>query len=163
MSAAHDHIRGWIDQARWFGGKGRGWTLAGVRRVGELPDAPEGLHVAIDLAEVAYDDGTTDYYQLPLALYAEPQDRLSHALVGEWDDAEHGRAYVYDALHDRVSMGLWLAAFAAHGVETVGVPDRAERGVGLGPPALPVGSPGRREQVVGLAHPGLRAMGRRPA
>jgi maltokinase len=117
MTSAHDHLRGWIDQARWFGGKGRGWTLAGVRRVGELPDAPEGLHVAIDLAEIAYDDGTTDYYQLPLALYAEPQDRLSHALLGEWDDEDHGRAFVYDALHDRESMALWLAAFAAHGVD----------------------------------------------
>jgi maltokinase len=116
MTSPHDQplelVRGWIEQARWFGGKGRDWTLAGVRRVGELPDAPDGLRVAIELAEVAYDDGTTDYYQLPLAFYAEPQDRLSHALVGEWDDA-----FVYDALHDRTSMALWLAAFASHGVD----------------------------------------------
>ncbi len=117
MSTAHDRLRGWIDEARWFGGKGREWTLAGVRRVGELPDAPDGLHVVIDLAEVAFADGTVDYYQLPLALYSEAQDRLSHALVGEWDDEEHGHAYVYDALHDRTSMALWLAAFAAHGVD----------------------------------------------
>jgi maltokinase len=120
MTTSHDHIRGWIDQARWFGGKGREWTLAGVRRVGELPDAPDGLHVAIDLAEVAYDDQTTDYYQLPLAFYTEPQERLSHAFVGEWDDEDHGHAFVYDALHDRASMGLWLAAFAAHGVDPAG-------------------------------------------
>ena len=123
MTTSHDHLRGLIDQARWFGGKGRGWTLAGVRRVGELPDAPDGLHVAIDLAEIAYDDGTTDYYQLPLALYAEPQDRLSHAFVGEWDDDDHGHAFVYDALHDRQSMALWLAAFASHGVGPSGTSD----------------------------------------
>ncbi len=113
----HEHVRAWIEQARWFGGKGREWTLAGVRRVGELPDAPDGLLVAIDLAEVAFDDGTTDYYQLPLAFYTEPQERLSHAMIGEWDDADFGHAFVYDALHDRRSMALWLAAFAAHGVD----------------------------------------------
>jgi len=121
MTIPHDQLRGLIDHARWFGGKGREWTLAGVRRVGELPDAPDGLHVAIDLAEIAYADGTTDYYQLPLALYAEPQDRLSHAHVGEWDDEDHGHCHVYDALHDRQSMALWLAAFASHGIDATGV------------------------------------------
>ena len=101
-----------IAEARWFGGKGRDWSLASVRRVGELPGPPPGLHVAIELAEVAYDDGDTEIYQLPLAYYAEPQDRIGHAWVGEWDDAEFGHAHVYDALHDREAMALWLRAFA---------------------------------------------------
>ena len=77
--------------------------------------------MAIDLAEIAYDDGTTDYYQLPLALYAEPQDRLSHAFVGEWDDDDHG-TLVYDALHDRESMALWLRR-AAHGADPASTSD----------------------------------------
>ena len=81
-------IRDWIDQARWFGGKGRGWELADVRRVGQLPDAPEGLHVTVELARVVYDDGSSELYQLPLAFYTEPQERISHALIGEWDDDE---------------------------------------------------------------------------
>ncbi len=108
-----EELTHWIGEARWFGGKGREWTLAGVRRVGELPDAPPGVRVAIDLAEVSYADAETELYQLPLAFYAEPQDRLSHALVGEWDDPDFGHAWVYDALHDRESMALWLRAFAA--------------------------------------------------
>ncbi|MCW2739007.1 hypothetical protein [Nocardioides sp.] len=111
-------IVGWIGQARWFAGKGRDWELGSLRRVGELPGAPEGLRVAIDIAEVAYasaDGDETDLYQLPLAFYAQPQDRLSHALVGEWHDDDFGQAFVYDALHDRESMALWLAAFAAAG------------------------------------------------
>jgi len=84
----NDDLTSWISEARWFGGKGRNWTLTSMRRVGELPDAPDGLRVAIQLAELTYDDGSTDLYQLPLAFYAEPQERISHALIGEWDDDE---------------------------------------------------------------------------
>ena len=108
-----DALRSLIESARWFGGKGRTWTLASVRRAGELADTPEGLRVAVDLAELHYDDGEPELYQLPLAYYAEAQDHLAHALVGEWDDPDFGHAHVYDALHDRQSMHLWLRAFAA--------------------------------------------------
>ena len=111
----NDDLRSYVAEARWFGGKGRDWELTGVRRVGELPDAPDGLRVTIELAEVTYggDAGDTELYQLPLAYYREPQDRLAHAMVGEWHDEELGHSYVYDAVHDRESMALWLRAFAA--------------------------------------------------
>ncbi|MBC2934119.1 maltokinase N-terminal cap-like domain-containing protein [Nocardioides sp. zg-1228] len=109
-------IRSWIDGARWFGGKGRDWELGDVRRVGVLPGAPDGLRVTVELAEVAFDDGSSELYQLPLAFYTEPQERIAHALIGEWDDEEAGHAFVYDALHDRQAMALWLAGFARHGV-----------------------------------------------
>ncbi len=107
-----DTLRDFIAGARWFGGKGRDWTLTGVRRVGELPDPPPGLHVTIELAELTYDTGETELYQLPLAYYAEHQERLEHASVGEWHDDDFGHAFVYDAVHDREAMGLWLRAFA---------------------------------------------------
>ena len=110
-------IKAWIDEARWFGGKGRDWELGDVRRVGRLPDAPDWLHVTIELAEVAYADVAHELYQLPLAFYTEPQERIAHALIGEWEDDELGHAFVYDALHDRQAMALWLAAFARHGVD----------------------------------------------
>jgi maltokinase len=108
----NDALTTLIAEARWFGGKGRDWSLAGVRRVGEVPGAHDGLRVAIELAEVSFADGDTELYQLPLAYYTEPQDRIGHAWVGEWDDADFGHAHVYDALHDRESMALWLRAFA---------------------------------------------------
>lgn len=107
----NEHLSEWIGQARWFGGKGRDWTLHDVRRVGELPDPPAGMRVVIELAEISYGDDDTELYQLPLAYYTEPQDRLGHAFVGEWEDDELGHAWVYDALHDRESMALWLRAF----------------------------------------------------
>ncbi|KQV67604.1 hypothetical protein ASC64_10220 [Nocardioides sp. Root122] len=117
----NEELQHWVAEARWFAGKGRDWTLASVRRVGELPrpteddglaPPPEGLRVVIDLAEVAYADGESELYQLPLACYTEPQDRLDHAFIGEWDD-DAGHVWVYDAVHDRESMALWLRAFAA--------------------------------------------------
>ena len=52
--------------------------------------------MAIDLATVSHEDGgENEYYQIPLAFYPEPQERLSHALVGEWDD-ETSVTPVYD-------------------------------------------------------------------
>ena len=114
-----ENLTTWIGEARWFAGKGREWRLEGLRRVGQLPGAPDGLRVAIDLAEISYagtgeeDEAETDLYQLPLAFYTEPQDRIGHAFVGEWDDEDFGHAFVYDALHDRQAMALWLAAFAS--------------------------------------------------
>ena len=106
-------LRNFIESARWFGGKGREWTLESVRRVGHLPETPDGLHAAVDLAEIHYADGEPELYQLPLAFYPDPQEHLAHAFVGEWEDPDFGLAFVYDALHDRQSMSLWLQAFAA--------------------------------------------------
>jgi maltokinase len=116
----NEELRSYLAEARWFGGKGRDWELTAVRRVGELPGAPDGMRVTIELAEVTYggDAADTELYQLPLAYYRHPQDRLAHAMVGEWDDEELGRAYVYDAVHDRESMALWLQAFAAPATST---------------------------------------------
>jgi maltokinase len=109
--SAPETLRSWIESARWFGGKGRSWTLTSVRRVGEAPQPPEGLRVAIDLAEVSYDDGEPEFYQLPLAFYDTHVERLEHAFIGEWDDEDFGHRFVYDAVHDRDSMALWLQAF----------------------------------------------------
>jgi maltokinase len=114
MSEHLDLLKPFIEQARWFGGKGRPFTVTGVRRLGVVPHQVEdGPRVAIDLATVTYEDGgTNEYYQLPLAFYAEPEERLAHAFVGVWDDDDFGRQYVYDALHDREAMACWLRSFA---------------------------------------------------
>jgi maltokinase len=108
-----DHLRQLaehLEGARWFGGKGRGLRVTGVRRLGVIAD--EGPRVAVDLAEVEYDDGGTDLYQLPLALYTEPEHRLDHAFVGWWEDPDAGWVHAYDAVHDREAMAAYLRAFA---------------------------------------------------
>jgi len=106
-------LKHYIDSARWFGGKGRPWELGTVRRVGTLPGSTRELTVVIDLAEIAYADGEPDFYQIPLALYPGPQDRLAHALIDGGDGGDGDPTYAYDALHDRDAMALWLQAFAS--------------------------------------------------
>ena len=108
-------LQPFIEQSRWFGGKGRAFTITGVRRLGEVPGhVADGPRVAIDLATLAYQDGGEDeYYQVPLAFYPEPQARLEHAYVGEWADEDFGTSHVYDAVHDREAMACWLRSFAA--------------------------------------------------
>nr|WP_246298785.1 hypothetical protein [Nocardioides panaciterrulae] len=107
-------LAAYVGKARWFGGKGRPFRVTGSRRLGEVPGCvPEGPRVALELVTIGYDDGgPEDYYQLPLAFYAEPQERLEHALVGAWTDEEFGPSHVYDAVHDREAMACWLRSFA---------------------------------------------------
>jgi maltokinase len=100
----------YLEGARWFGGKGRGLRVTGVRRLGVIAD--EGPRVVVDLAEVAYDDGGADLYQVPLALYTDPEHRLDHAFVGWWEDPDVGWTHAYDAVHDREAMAAYLRAFA---------------------------------------------------
>jgi maltokinase len=104
----------YLERTRWFGGKGRPFEIASIRRVGEVPCGSEGdPTVVIDLVEVAYGDtaGGSDVYQVPMAFYEHPEPRLDHAFIGWWEDPEHGWVHAYDALHDREAMACWLRAF----------------------------------------------------
>jgi maltokinase len=92
-----------IGKSRWFGGKGRPFEVTDITMLDLRDDGPR---VTIVLATIAYADGGSDLYQVPLSAYDEPQDRLQHALVTVLD----GR-HVYDALHDRAATHLWLEAF----------------------------------------------------
>jgi maltokinase len=110
--SARTDLERFIASARWFGGKGRPFEVREVRRLGRLP---EGAQVTVDLVVLAFSDeaGGQELYQLPLTFQPHPHDRLEHAYVGFWEDTEFGPSHVYDALHDRDSMTLWLAAFDA--------------------------------------------------
>ncbi len=106
-----------LDRTRWFGGKGRPYTVTDVRTLGELPGGPP--LVVIHLVEVTYSDDpggsgqepSRELYQVPLSFYEQPENRLDHAFVGWWEDSDHGWQHAYDALHDRAAMALWQRAF----------------------------------------------------
>jgi maltokinase len=96
-------LQAFVAEARWFGGKGREFEVTEVRDLSLADD------VTTTLVEVTFaDDGETALYQVPIASYDAPEERLAHALVGQWDDRYH-----YDAVHDREAMHHWLEAFAA--------------------------------------------------
>ena len=93
-TALHDFIA----EARWFGGKGREFT------VGAVDDLGQGIF----LARVDFTDGGSEVYTVPMSSYDEEQPRLAHALIGRW-----GGAFHYDAVHDREATRVWLESFAA--------------------------------------------------
>ena len=109
-----DVFQRYLERTRWFGGKGRPFEIADVRRIGEVPPSRDTSPVVvIDLVEVAYGDaeGGIEVYQVPMAFYEHPESRLDHAFVGWWEDPAHGWVHAYDALHDREAMDCWLVAF----------------------------------------------------
>lgn len=97
-----------IGRSRWFGGKGRDFTVTGEEVAGTVGDAPR---VEVRLVEITYADGDTELYQVPLAFYEHPQGRLDHAFVGWWEDPDLGWVHAYDAVHDREAMACWLRSF----------------------------------------------------
>jgi maltokinase len=113
-----EELTAFIQAARWFGGKGREFRVTGVRRLGWV-ETGTPTRVAVDLAEVTYDDApdgapdrqSVELYQVPLAFYTDPEERLNHAFVGWWEDPDLGFVHAYDALHDREAMAGWLLAF----------------------------------------------------
>ena len=118
MSTQAESLHAYLSGARWFGGKGRTFTVSDVHRLGTVPGRTAPA-VVIDIVEVTYDDPSTgsgterEDYQLPLVLAADPDTHLDQAFVGWWEDPDHGWVHAYDAVHDRESMSLVLNAIAA--------------------------------------------------
>ncbi|MGD7706881.1 maltokinase N-terminal cap-like domain-containing protein [Microlunatus sp. Y2014] len=95
--------------ARWFGGKGRSARLRGLTPLPWL--VPPGGQVAVQavVADVGYDDGDGEFYQLLLA--------YGPAVVEPWGQVEvpgHGALPVGDATADpQARLLLWEAVRAA--------------------------------------------------
>ncbi|MCW2602939.1 MAG: putative pep2 protein [Pseudonocardiales bacterium] len=103
-------LTAWMPSQRWFAGKGRpGAFTARLLSTGTT----KGRTSQIWLADVAYDDGGAETYQVPVTLTTEPIESLDHVHIGalEGDAAlAHGgpEVQVYDALHDKVITNGWL-------------------------------------------------------
>lgn len=108
-------LANWMPSQRWFAGKGRtGEFTARLLSSGQA----EGRTAQIWLADVAYVDGGTETYQVPVTLVGEPADALAHVhigtLTGEPADALGApEVLVYDALHDKVVTNGWLDGIRA--------------------------------------------------
>ena len=97
-------VQHWLPQQRWFAGKGRTFTVS-LRALTTLTDQPPP--VTIWLADVAFDGGNTDTYQLPLVVHVEAQAGLEHVLVGTLPEGDSTR-WIYDALHEKAVTLAWL-------------------------------------------------------
>jgi maltokinase len=105
-------VAAWLPTQRWFAGKGREAELS-LTELAELPGDPP---VTIWAVRAAYADGEPELYQLPLVARTQPAEQLEHVLVGTLE-TEHGRRWVYDALHDKDVTPEWLAGIRADSVE----------------------------------------------
>ena len=103
-------LEAFLAQQRWFAGKSRAWQVTSAVDLGWL--RREAPAVRILLVTVAYDDGDTETYQLPLVHHAGPVENLMHAFLGEGVDESGDRVYVFDALHDKEATELWWAGIA---------------------------------------------------
>lgn len=125
MSGIDPHLlEGYLVRTRWFGGKSRAFSVSDARTIAELTAPEKGAHVVLLLVTVSYSDeeGGEEVYQVPLSAYADEQDAIAHAYVGR-ENGDHGPRHLYDAVHDRYAMALWLDGLIAaeeNGVAEVG-------------------------------------------
>jgi maltokinase len=109
-SAYDEHVHEYLGHQRWFGGKGRAFSVTGRRTYPWLTES--GAHPAfrVELFTVSYGDADTEVYQLPVSYYPEVQEHLAHAFIGTWHEDGLGDVMAYDGLHDRDAAGHLLRA-----------------------------------------------------
>lgn len=107
-------LEDYLIRTRWFGGKSRPFGVSAVRTIAQLDAPGHGARIVLLLVTVEYTDeeGGSETYQVPLSTYSEEQDAISHAHIGVIDDGGQVRQ-VYDAVHDRYAMALWLDGLIA--------------------------------------------------
>jgi maltokinase len=96
----------WLPAQRWFAGKGRPSAVTTVRPLQIITAGPPELSVW--LADVSYDDGSAETYQLPVVVRSDLVPNLEHVLVGSVQIDGEPR-WIYDALHDKDVTQAWLA------------------------------------------------------
>jgi maltokinase len=106
-----DDVEAFLAKQRWFAGKNRAWQVSRITDLGWLRH--EHPAVRIVLVTVAYDDGESETYQLPLVHYDYWVEHLLHVLVGQGQSPDGRQVFVYDALHDKDATHLWW-----RGIET---------------------------------------------
>lgn len=105
-------LESYLIRTRWFAGKGRPFVVDDVRTIAEVPPQHGRPSLSVYLVTVTYvdEDAGSELYQVPLSGYADVEERISHAYLGAIE-TENGAVHLYDAVHDREAMGIWLDGF----------------------------------------------------
>jgi len=106
-------LDGWLGRQRWYAGKSRAGTVR-ARRLATLADRPHLVQIWI--AEITYEHGDVEHYQVPLVLRPEPARHLDHAHVGTVVADDASAVHLYDALGDPEAAGVWIDALARRAV-----------------------------------------------
>ena len=101
-------IAHWLPDRRWFGGKGR--PIAAVTVVLDEPLSTGDPVVHDVILSVAYTDGGSDLYHVPLAWRTDVPERLETAVI-----TRTGGHAVYDALIDPEASVVFLDRLANGG------------------------------------------------
>lgn len=110
MNVNPDDLARWVQEQRWFAGRGR--TLERVTRT-EIATLNADPLVRVDALELHYADGGSHIYQVPVAYRGAAPPELAHALIGHGEPAPDGSPrFAYDAMHDKAASRLWLAGMA---------------------------------------------------
>jgi maltokinase len=112
-SAYDEHVHEYIGHQRWFGGKGRAFSVTGRRTYPWLTAEDSHPAFRVELVTVEYGERDTEVYQLPVSYYPEVQEHLAHALIGTWHEPDLGDVMAYDGLHDRHAAAHLLEAIVA--------------------------------------------------
>jgi maltokinase len=131
MTTVSDLLRDWMPHQRWFGSKGREW--ADVRESGFFLDRGTPT-LSVHRVQVAYTDGHSDTYLVPLSWRDQVVEELSSAFIGALPH-EGREVYAYDAMRDREATVPWLTHLV--NASTVGPMHFHPAGVAYIPEGLP--------------------------
>jgi maltokinase len=106
----HAQLLHYMNEQRWFAGKGGVSSIDEVVRLPWLDTKDVEPLVRVELVTVLT-DGAPQIYHVPMAYYKSEPERMAHALIGTYDDPDHGPLVAYDALHDRTAIGAYVQGF----------------------------------------------------
>lgn len=112
----NDVLPTYLQKMRWFGGKAR--TVHSINIAGYTKVSAGELEVALLLAEIVYQNGLPEIYQLPLAMAtgsdADTIKNTYPAAVVCLISAENGEGVVYDALYSEAYRQFILKEIATN-------------------------------------------------
>jgi maltokinase len=110
-----EQVMTYITGARWFAGKGRLATLRSLTPLPWLNEVSEFFAdrapaVRVEIAELEYENGPREFYQLAVSYRSAPHPDLHYAEIARVSHPELGSVVAYDAARDPEACRVFLHA-----------------------------------------------------